>query len=194
MHLLVTALERDLKRFGEPAHESRLACGPGCGICCVLNVSVLFPEAVAIAWYVRRRLSDEAIEKLKDRLYRLLVKTRWLDDEERLFLRESCGFLDADGKCLIHAVRPLLCRSITSLDGTTCHDAVVSMPLGESPVVLMNLFQKEFFETVYEGLAQGLAAVGWDDRPWQLTTAIHKLLNDETLVGRFLDGERVVCQ
>ena len=58
MHLLAVAMERDLVRFGGSPEVSLVACGPGCGACCVLNVSVLFPEAVAITWFPKRRFSN----------------------------------------------------------------------------------------------------------------------------------------
>jgi hypothetical protein len=53
MHLLAVATERDLTRFGDSAERAQVACGPGCGACCVLNVAVLFPEAITITWFLR---------------------------------------------------------------------------------------------------------------------------------------------
>ena len=94
MHLLTVAAERDLLRFGDPSELTMIACGPGCGDCCVLNVSVLLPEAITIARYLQRVLGEEELEGARIRLRELLVKTRWLDDEERLFLRQPCAFLD----------------------------------------------------------------------------------------------------
>lgn len=193
IHLLTTAAERDLVRFGDQQAFERVACAPGCSSCCVVNIAVLVPEAITIARYLRRHLDEDSLAAVKARLKELYRKTRWLDDEERLFLRMSCAFLDPDGKCLIHKVRPLLCRSITSLDGTLCQEAIALMPLGEAPVVVMNLFQKEFFEAVYQGLARGVGELGWDDRPWQLSAALHSLLNDTGIVERYLLGESVVC-
>ena len=191
MHLLAVATEKDLARFGEPAERSLVACGPGCGACCVLNVSVLFPEAVAIAWFLKRRFSDVQREELRDRLQNLIIRTRWLDDEERLFVRVPCAFLDQHGSCMIHFVRPLLCRSITSTDPQSCHDAIAMAPLEGAPSVEMNLFQKQFIDTVYTALAGALEDLGLDHRPRRLSAAILALLNDTGIVPAFVSGETV---
>ena len=188
MHLLAVATERDLTRFGDSAERSLVACGPGCGACCVLNVAVLFPEAIAITWFLRRRLSDEQLDSLRARLQDLLTRTRWLDDEERLFVRVPCAFLNAQGSCMIHSVRPLLCRSITSTDPETCQDAVAMAPLDGAPCVEMNLFQKQFIDTVYTELAGALEDLGLDHRPRRLSAAVLALLAEPGMVENFLSG------
>ena len=191
MHLLAVATERDLTRFGDSTERSLVACGPGCGACCVLNVAVLFPEAIAITWFLKRRFSDEQLDSLRDRLQDLLTRTRWLDDEERLFVRVPCAFLDEQGRCMIHSVRPLLCRSITSTDPEVCHDAVAMAPLDGTPSVEMNLFQKQFIDTVYTELAGALEELGLDHRPRRLSAAVLALLAEPGLVETFSSGGAV---
>ncbi len=188
MYLLTTAIERDLVRFGEPSESSHVVCGPGCGTCCVLNVDVLLPEAIAIVRFLKKSFSEEILAKLALRLNELQQRTRWMDDEERIFLREPCAFLDDRGYCIIHAVRPLLCRSITSTDSDACREAINMLPLGASPSVEMNLFQKYLLETVYRELAEALKELELDDRPRRLSFAIHSLLDEPKLVDSFLAG------
>jgi Fe-S-cluster containining protein len=191
MHLLAVTAERDLARFGDPAEKSLIACGPGCGACCVLNVAVLFPEAIAITWFLKRRFTGEQLDSLRERLQDLLTRTRWLDDEERLFVRIPCAFLDEKGSCMIHYVRPLLCRSITSTNPETCHDAIAMAPLDGAPCVEMNLFQKQFIDTVYTELAGALEDLGLDPRPRRLSAAVLALLKNPDMVDAFLSGESV---
>jgi len=191
MHLLAVATERDLSRFGDSAERSQVACGPGCGTCCVLNVAVLFPEAITITWFLKRRFSDQQLDSLRSSLQDILVRTRWLDDEERLFVRVPCAFLDVRGSCMIHSVRPLLCRSITSTDPEVCHDAVVMAPLGGPPCVEMNLFQKQFIDTVYTELAGALEDLGLDHRPRRLSAAVLALLAEPGMVETFFSGRAV---
>ncbi len=191
MHLLAVATERDLTRFGDSAERSLVACGPGCGACCVLNVTVLFPEAITITWFLKRRFSAEQLDSLRARLQDLLTRTRWLDDEERLFVRVPCAFLDAQGSCIIHSVRPLLCRSITSIDPAACHDAVAMAPLDGAPCVEMNLFHKQFIDTVYTELAGALEELGLDHRPRRLSAAVLSLLAEPGMVETFLSGGAV---
>jgi len=191
MHLLAVSTERDLARFGDSSETSRVACGPGCGACCVLNVDVLIPEAVAITWFMQRRFSAERLDAIRSRLQELLRRTRWLDDEERLFLRAPCAFLDEHGSCVIHVVRPLLCRAITSTDPATCRDEIAMAPLNGAPVVEMNLFQKQMVDTVYCELGGALESLGLDYRPRRLTSAVLALLADPEMVAMYVSGENM---
>ncbi len=191
MHLLTIATERDLQRFGESSEMTRVACGPGCSACCVVNVSVLFPEAIAISWYLQRSLGEEELERVRTRLHELLIKTRWLDDEERLFLHEPCAFLDQGGLCMIHKVRPLLCRAISSTDSSACREAIAMVPLNGQPSIEMNLFQKNLFDTVYQELSAALEDSGLDHRPRRLTSAVLALLAEPDMVVAFVAGEKV---
>ncbi len=191
MHLLTIATERDLLRFGKPSEMARVACAPGCSACCVVNVSVLFPEAVAISWYLQRSLGDAELEKVRTRLHELLIATRWLDDEERLFLHEPCAFLDQGGLCMIHKVRPLLCRAISSTDPASCREAIAMVPLNGQPSIEMNLFQKNLFDTVYQELCTALQESGLDHRPRRLTSAVLALLAEPDMVGAFAAGEKI---
>jgi Fe-S-cluster containining protein len=190
MYLLLFAVERDLARFGNSPENSRVACGPGCGACCVLNVEVLMPEAATIARYLFRRLARDELDSLKDRLRQLHIKTRWLDDEERLFVREPCAFLDPDDRCMIHHVRPLLCRAVTSTNPSSCHDAIAMIALDGAPSVEMDLFQKTFIDTVYNALADALKDLNLDYRPKRLTSAVLELLTEPGPVDYSVEKER----
>lgn len=189
MHLLLLAMERDLARFNDPREACQIACGPGCGACCVVNVNVLFPEAVSIAWFLRRRFPQAELDALKERLKTLLMRTRWLDDEERLFLRASCAFLDQQGRCMIHAVRPLLCRAITSTSAEACQEAINMVALHGAPTVEMNLFQKNLVETVYYELAGALEELGYDHRPRGLSSAVLARLAEPGIVDQYSSGK-----
>lgn len=191
MHLLAVSTERDLARFGESTQTSRVACGPGCGACCVLNVDVLIPEAVAITWFMRRRFTAEKLDAIRSRLLELSRRTRWLDDEERLFLRAPCAFLDDLGNCVIHVVRPLLCRAITSTDPVTCRDEIAMVPLNGAPIVEMNLFQKQLVDTVYCELGGALEFLGLDYRPRRLSSAVLALLDEPELIATYVSGENM---
>lgn len=191
MHLLTTAVERDLARFGESDERSLVACAPGCGTCCVLNVSVLLPEIVAIGRFLEKRLDVAAFGRLRERLAELRRRVHGLDDEERIFLRQPCAFLDEQARCMVHPVRPLLCRSVTSIDPVSCRGAVTLAPLEDPPLVVMNLFQKQLMEVAFCALGQALKDNGLDDRPRHLGPATHAYLQQPEVVGRFLAGEAI---
>lgn len=191
MHLLNLATERDLVRFRDNEQRSRVACGPGCGSCCILNVSVLMPEAITITRYLQKRFSPEERKPLMDRLSELHRKTKWVDDEERIFMREPCAFLDDQGSCMIHAVRPLLCRSITSTDPGACRESIAMAPLDGAPVIEMDLFHKKVFDTVYCELSNALEILGLDHRPRRLSASVLMLLAEPESVEVFTAGGKV---
>lgn len=187
----VTArVEADLNRhLGE---ESRhIACRAGCGTCCVVNVGVLFPEAMAICHYLEEQRSEAELADLTRRLDELFLETRWLDDEERIILRRPCVFLDDAGACTIYPVRPLLCRAVTSTDPHQCREALCAVVFGSEAPVLMNLFQKTLMETAFAGLAGGVEQAGLDARGLRLTAATRHLLADPGLGSAFLAGEKI---
>jgi Fe-S-cluster containining protein len=191
VHLLSFAMEKDLAIFATAPRVPRVACGPGCGACCKLNVSVLFPEAIAISRFIQQRFSTVDIDFIQTRLQELQRKTCWLDDEERMFVHEPCAFLDKLETCMIHAVRPLMCRSITSTDAQACRDALSMVALEGVPQVEMDLFQKQLVETVYREFAWSLASLNLDDRPMRLTPAVLAVLGNPELVGLFVSGEKI---
>ena len=85
-------------RDEEKRRKVRLACGKGCGSCCVHQRDIpLYPhELVGIYWYVMEKLSPTVRDVLKRQL-----ATHTPDS--------PCPFL-IDGSCSIHPLRPLGCR------------------------------------------------------------------------------------
>lgn len=77
-------------------HADRMQCGAGCDDCCRQQLSITTVEADAIRAALPG-LPDEVRERLG---------TRAADENP-----DRCVALDADGRCAIYAVRPLVCRS-----------------------------------------------------------------------------------
>lgn len=174
----------------EEFDDSLIDCRAGCGSCCVVNVSVLLPEGLAIAAYLGRLSSGErsgVIERL-DELWR---SVRGLSDEERISLRQSCAFLDDAGNCRIYTVRPLLCRSITSTSAENCREALVDDPFFGSSPVLMNLYQRQLYEAVYVGVGEGLQRAGLDGRSVKLTGLVRHLVKHPESGERLLSGKKI---
>lgn len=166
-------------------------CRAGCGTCCALNVAVLFPEVVNIVDFIRTRMPREEQQALQGRIAELFGKVRWLDDEERIFLQQSCAFLDEAGSCSIYPVRPLICRSITSIDAAHCEEALQAVPTGEERPIFMNMFQKSLMDQTFIAVADALTELGFDDRSGQLTVGTHRLFEMPELVEHFLERKTV---
>jgi Fe-S-cluster containining protein len=85
-------------RDAEKKEKKKLACGKGCGSCCVHQKDLpLYPhEIVGIYWYVSEKIAGPVRDVLKNRL------ATWL-------ATSGCPFL-IDNSCSIHPVRPIGCR------------------------------------------------------------------------------------
>jgi hypothetical protein len=93
--------------------EPVVECGPGCASCCELRVEVLPLEAQQLA---RRAQELGLLEEASERA----TKVGQLSKLERLRTRTPCVFLDSEGRCRAHTVRPLACRAANSLSRATC--------------------------------------------------------------------------
>jgi len=142
----------------------------------MVNVSVLLPEAAAATEYLLNHFSRDRLTLLRARLEDLYRSIRWLEDADRPFVRASCAFLDDNESCMIHPIRPLLCRSVTSTDPARCRDALVAQVFGEPPVILSNLFQSRLFEEAFIALGQALERTGYDHRSRTLTESVLEFL------------------
>lgn len=172
--------------------ESRemIACRAGCSVCCSVSVAVLLPEAVAIAEYLTANIPPAMLPRMKAILGETAERVRWMEDDERRRLRISCPFLDSRGWCIIHPVRPLVCRSITSTDPDLCEQAMEADPDEPVPVV-MNLVQKFLFDTSFRTLGDTLERLGLESRSFELSRAVWHCLIDPELVTQFLGGCQV---
>jgi Fe-S-cluster containining protein len=85
-------------RNAEKKLKKKLACGKGCGNCCVHQKDLpLYPhEIVGIYWYASEKLEPAAREQLKSRL-------------AAQGAAPGCPFL-VKNSCIIHPMRPVGCR------------------------------------------------------------------------------------
>ncbi len=173
-----------------PDRGEHLDCKAGCGDCCIVNVSVLWPEAVAISTYLEH-LSETDLAVLGERLDTAWTRIRGVEDEDRVCMRQPCVFLDERGRCAIYPSRPLLCRSVTSTDSGACRDSFHAYLHNEQRTVEMNLFQKELYNAAYLGLSRGLEEQDLDGRGFELTGLVRYLYKNNGEPGRLRQGLRI---
>lgn len=178
MDSLIEKVEQKLAQNLTPFDHEMLDCAAGCGSCCMVNVAVLQPEALNISKHLRRTRNTVQLSQLKQDMQQLVYLISGLNEDERIALNKSCAFLTSAGSCSIYPVRPLLCRSITSIDANDCRDALAMRALGEQLPVTMNLFQKNLFDGAFQSLAKALDSCGLDDRSHELTAAVLTYLED----------------
>jgi Fe-S-cluster containining protein len=171
--------------------REQTACRAGCPYCCVLNVTVLLPEAAAIAERLAGNLSVAALADLIDRLDYQRMRVRWLEDDERVRCRINCPFLDTAGNCTIHPFRPLMCRGITSLDSDLCREALDPVDPDASRSVPMDLVLKSAMDEAFCALARAAEGRGMDARGIELSAGVDAFLSRPELADLLLAGERL---
>lgn len=80
----------------EARHGDDMQCGTGCSDCCHVRLTVTAVEA--------RAIETELAHWPADRRAALAANARGA-------AADRCGALDPGGRCLIYAVRPVVCRS-----------------------------------------------------------------------------------
>jgi Fe-S-cluster containining protein len=189
---LVQALAFCAERAETHCAGREMACGRGCRHCCVLNVSVLLPEAMRIAETIRREWPAPAWSALQKRLECHRNRERWMDDEERVLRSAFCPLLDSEGACSIHPVRPLVCRGVASLDSSCCRsafDPIIDDACDRS--VPADLLRRTAYDQAFMALGRTLANHGLDDRSIELGVGILTFAQNPDCKTLYLSGGRL---
>lgn len=189
------ALTRAVTRSAAAAEEicagRPMACAAGCPYCCVLNVSILLPEGMIIAKWLRQKLSAVERAAMQESLARHQSWARWMDDEERILKRMACPLLDETGSCSVHPVRPLACRGVTSLSSDSCREAFAPVVTDEVRLVPADLLRKDVYDVAFTSLATALSTFGLDDRSIELGSGVLAFLAHPEYRELFLSGGRL---
>jgi Fe-S-cluster containining protein len=178
---------------GRPADEPPAACRAGCAACCTVNVATLAVEGAAAAAYLRAALGPARAAALGAELAAFHDHVRWLEDRERIAGGATCPLLDAAGRCTIHPVRPLACRSVSSLDAADCRRAMAAGgdDEDEGRLVRMDLLQRELYVAALAAAGEALVRRGLDGRCRDVTGMVGAFLADAALAPAFLAGRRL---
>jgi Fe-S-cluster containining protein len=174
-----------------PGRSPTAACRAGCPFCCVLNVTVLLPEAAAIAEQLTVILPDPERDDLIVRLDRQRMRVRWMDDGERVRKQIYCPFLDGAGSCSIHPFRPFVCRGVTSLDDALCREALDPTELDVPRSVPMDLTLKSSMDEAFLAMAWAAGICGMDTRGIELAAGVGAFLSRPDLTDLLLAGDRL---
>ncbi|MHC4341886.1 MAG: YkgJ family cysteine cluster protein [Planctomycetota bacterium] len=130
------------------------ACAAGCTFCCHLYVTVVPPEAEAIAHHLSATLSPTRLADLRGRIGRTARTAESLSVSGYRRARLRCALLGEDDRCLAYEQRPLRCRAHTSTSRRTCervfHD---ELPSGAVPL-------DRWYANALEALRLGMGAGG----------------------------------
>jgi Fe-S-cluster containining protein len=96
------------------------ACRAGCSACCHQLVLCTAPEALLIAYRLRRTLTASALTAALARLDAQVTAAAGLGILGYSQARIPCAFLDEAAACSIYAVRPMACRALKSFSPEAC--------------------------------------------------------------------------
>ncbi|RII29043.1 MAG: YkgJ family cysteine cluster protein [Geobacter sp.] len=187
VHLTEQALDNGSSR----KQAALIACHAGCSACCNLNVAVLLPEAITIAAFLSGVEDQPAFVPLMTKIEKYARYLYGVDNEERIRLRIPCAFLDHRGWCLIHPIRPIMCRSIGATDPDQCRKSLEITCLDNEEPVMLNLTQKSLYDEAFIQVAAALDRQGLDSRSMELHTAVQAFRECPERVGEFFNGKRI---
>lgn len=170
---------------------SHIACRKGCGTCCSLNVAVLMPEAIVIFRHIKENIPKEKQKIIFEKLKSIAIRTKWLEDEDRIFLKQPCAFLNETGSCIIHKVRPFICRSITSIDRNHCKEALNPGLFDVGTGIISNTKQKYLYDILFTEVADYLQSNGLEDKSFEISQIISAIAENEQIIDMFFNKEKI---
>lgn len=177
--------ERTIREAAAIAPPPRpIACGPQCPYCCHIRVTASAPEVLLVLSHIIETWNDDAIQALRRKVKNIDGLTRGLDDGARARLRLPCPLLK-DGSCAVHAVRPLSCRAVASVDLQACKSAYHTHMAEGVP---MYEPQYQAANAVGYGLYAGLADAGFGVENIELVAALALGLETPDLGKSWLKG------
>lgn len=160
-----------------------IMCGKGCSFCCRSHVSILAPEAFALA----RSIRGQRHAALHGRIAGMaaLVPTTTITERRRAGV--DCSFL-VDNACSVYAARPLTCRMLASFDLTACQRSAAGaedrIPQPGSYAEMRSLLGMCAFAA--------LRAAGLPLTAYELNQIIHQLVEAPELEARWYAGAPVL--
>lgn len=162
--------------------RAAVACSAGCGYCCSVPVDVQAHEVFFAAEHIQLNFSPAGLAALIARTAGHRARVSVLTGDERARLMKPCPLLSAAGSCTIYEGRPEICRAHHASDATVC--AASTQP-GEFERVHIPELKARMFATML-GLDEAIEAAGFDDRAYDLGSALHEALTNSLCLVRWL--------
>jgi Fe-S-cluster containining protein len=166
------------------------ACSKGCSYCCHLLVLTLPHELFTIATKLRKNLSPENFQILREHIHQTALKTGTMDIKDRERTRIPCSLLKAEGICGVYPVRPMSCVGFNSMSKERCQRFF------ENPYhpELAQTYAPPFL--IANGLSTGIMLAtheaGLDATALELNRGLDFVLEDlDGHLERWLRGERI---
>ena len=169
-----------------PFSDEDLQCGPGCGYCCHLKVTVSAAEALIILGYLHRHDRQSLYNELINSLNEPFAQRAITDNSKTT----PCLFLDKSTLlCSIYEVRPFTCRAYHSLDVLQCKTGYLNNTDIGIPCYPDFKRSRELYSVAFE---RALAQLGLQSAQFELSSTIGLFLQSPGLVKQWAQGEPVL--
>lgn len=177
-------IARMLKLMPPPAP---IACKANCPWCCHIRLTAAPPEILAVLDFIHATFAPGDLAALKRKVANIDAFTRGRSGEARARQRLPCPLLK-DGSCSVHAVRPLSCRAVVSVDVAACIRAYESRMAEPVP---QHELQYQAANAIGYGMYAGLDDAGFKVEDVEMNAALAIGLDDPDIGKRWLAGEDV---
>ena len=194
LELASTALDwtdREIRQF--TSHESlpkAIECKTGCHYCCFNQPVVTPPEALLIGHHVEQTFTDQEKQGLIQKINHVIEVTKDKTPDEIAMIRYElpCIFLK-HGMCRIYEVRPVVCRTCTSIDAEHCKDVFES----RNHMARLRCYHhiRDIFQRVQRYLVNQCMEMGCQSDLLFLAEAIRDYLKHPHPIKAWLKGKRI---
>ena len=162
-------------------------CRAGCDFCCHTAVTVVAPEAFAIAGYLQDHLSPDQMRQVGERLEENAGLASSMARDVYIARLIPCALRTADGNCLAHPVRPIACAGFCSTSRAKC-EAEFNRVLGRDPVPT-DEFTMLAGLGVSNGLLDAFQRAGLDGHFYELHHALRRILDTPDPAAKWAAGQ-----
>lgn len=175
-------------RMANQAEPLTLACQVGCNHCCTLRVSVMAPEVLTLAHYLKKKLDPVQLEALLNRIADFESETANLSPEKQVSRVSLCP-LNVEGQCMGYASRPSACIAYHSFDLSKCIEK------RENPESASQVVQDSLRLTLrslhQQATHAAMSALNLDETELEFIPALKVALSDPEAGAKYLKGEPV---
>jgi len=175
------------------SHESLpkpIACKTGCHYCCFNQPVVTPPEALLIGHHVEQTFTDYEKQGLIHRIKHVVDVTHGKTPDEIAMIRYElpCIFLK-DGMCMVYEVRPVVCRTCTSIDAEHCKDVFES----RDHMARLRCYHhiRDIFQRVQKNLVNQCMKMGCQSDLLFMAEAIRDYFKIPNATEAWLQGKRI---
>ncbi|MBW1726696.1 MAG: YkgJ family cysteine cluster protein [Deltaproteobacteria bacterium] len=175
------------------SHESLpkpIACKIGCHYCCFNHPVVTPPEALLIGHHIEQTFMDHEKQGLIHRIKHVVDVTKDKTPDEIALIRYElpCIFLK-DGMCMVYKVRPVVCRTCTSIDAEHCKNVFES----RDHMARLRCYHhiRDIFQRVQKNLVNQCMEMGCQSDLLFMAEAIRDYFKIPNATEAWLQGKRI---